>query len=81
MAGQVKTLFDLNPRGPIVAKHERAHEMFSLNRVKPDFSRDLEGHAPNQDFAIECNRLLTRFSVERYSNGRNRQGDSRSLEF
>ena len=30
---------------PIVAKHERAHEMFYLDRVKPGFSRDLEGRA------------------------------------
>ena len=49
---------------PIVAKHERAHEMFYLDRVKPGFSRDLEGRAPNQDFAIECNRLLTGFSAK-----------------
>jgi hypothetical protein len=30
------------PRGPIVAKHERANEMFYLDRVKPWFSRDPE---------------------------------------
>ena len=62
VAGQVKTLFELEPRGPIVAKHDRAHEMFFLNRLKPEFSRDPEGRTPNQNFAIECNRLLTGFS-------------------
>jgi adenylate cyclase len=62
VAGYVKTLFELEPRGPIVAKHDRAHEMFFLNRLKPEFSRDPEGRTPNQAFAAECNRLLTGFS-------------------
>ena len=62
VAGHVKTLFDLEPRGPIVAKHDRSHEMFFLNRLKPEFSRDAEGRTPNQNFAAECNRLLTGFS-------------------
>ncbi len=62
VAGQVKTLFDLERRGPIVAKHDRAHEMFFLNRVMPEFSRDPEGRSPNQSFATECNRLLTGFA-------------------
>ena len=62
VAGHVKTLFELEPRGSIDAKHERAHEMFFLNRLKPEFSRDTEGRIPNGDFAAECNRLLTGFS-------------------
>jgi adenylate cyclase len=35
VAGYVKALFELEPRGPIEAKHERAHEMFFLNGLKP----------------------------------------------
>ncbi len=62
VAGHVKTLFDLERRGPIVAKHDRAHEMFFLNRLRPEFSRDPEGSSPNQRFATECNRLLTGFA-------------------
>ncbi len=62
VAGHVRTLFELEPRGSIVAKHERAHEMFFLNRLKPEFSRDPEGRIPSQNFAAECNRLLTGFS-------------------
>ena len=62
VAGYVKTLFELEPRGPVVAKHDRAHEMFFLNRLRPEFSRDAEGRAPNQAFAAECSRLLTGFS-------------------
>ena len=61
VAGHVKTLFELEPRGPVVAKHDRSHEMFFLNRLKREFSRDAEGRAPNQAFAAECNRLLTGF--------------------
>jgi adenylate cyclase len=62
VAGHAKTLFELEPRGPIVAKHDKAHEIFFLNRLKPEFSRDAEGRAPNQAFAPECSRLLTGFS-------------------
>ena len=62
VAGHVRTLFELEPRGSILAKHERAHEMFFLNRLKPEFSRDPEGRIPNENFAAECNRLLTGFS-------------------
>jgi class 3 adenylate cyclase len=62
VAGHVKTLFELEPRGPVVAKHDRVHEMFFLNRLKPEFSRDADGRTPNQAFAAECNRLLTGFS-------------------
>ena len=47
VAGHVRSLFELEPRGPIVAKHDRAHEMFFLNRLKPEFSRDPEGRTPN----------------------------------
>ena len=46
----------------MVAKHDRAHEMFFLNRIKPEFSRDSEGRTPNPGFAAECNRLLTGFA-------------------
>lgn len=62
VAGNVKTLFELEPRGSIVAKHERAHEMFFLNRLKQEFSRDPEGRMPNEKFSAECNRLVTGFA-------------------
>ena len=55
-------LFEVEARGPIAAKHDRAHEMFFLDRLKPEFSCDPEGRTPNQAFAAECNRLLTGFS-------------------
>jgi adenylate cyclase len=50
------------PRGPIAAKHERTHEMFFLNRLKPEFSRDADGRIPNENFIAECNQLQTGFS-------------------
>jgi class 3 adenylate cyclase len=59
VAGHAKALFELEPRGPVEAKHERTHEMFFLNRLKQEFSRDEVGHRPNETFAAEYNRLLT----------------------
>ena len=38
VAGHVKALFELQSRGSIEAKHERAYEMYFLNRVKEQFS-------------------------------------------
>ena len=57
VAGHVKALFELEPRGSIEAKHDRTHEMFFLNRLKPEFSRNPDGGLPNEDFAAEYNRL------------------------
>jgi adenylate cyclase len=57
VAGHANALFDLEPRGPVEAKHERSHEMFFLNRLKPEFSRDPAGHRPNESFAAEYGRL------------------------
>jgi class 3 adenylate cyclase len=62
VAGNVKTLFELEPRGAIEAKHGRKHEMFFLNRLKPEYSRDADGRMPNEKFVAECNRLLSGFS-------------------
>ena len=57
VAGHVNALFELEPRGAIEAKHERAHEMFFLNGLKPEFSRSPDGHLPNENFAAEYERL------------------------
>ena len=59
-AGHAKTLFDLEPRGAVEAKHQRTHEMFFLNRLKPEFSSDQDGHEPNESFAAEYDRLTGR---------------------
>jgi class 3 adenylate cyclase len=53
VAGRAKTLFELEPRGPVEAKHERTHEMFFLTRLKEQFSRDEAGQWPNESFAAE----------------------------
>jgi class 3 adenylate cyclase len=60
VAGHAKALFELEPRGPVEAKHERTHEMFFLNRLKQEFSRDEAGHRPNESFAAEYDRLTRR---------------------
>ena len=59
-AGHVKTLFDLEPRGRVEAKHQRTHEMFFLNRLKPEFSSDQDGREPNESFGAEYDRLTQR---------------------
>ena len=60
VAGHAKALFELEPRGPVEAKHERTHEMFFLNRLKEEFSRDQAGCRPNESFAAEYDRLTGR---------------------
>jgi adenylate cyclase len=60
VAGHAKTLFDLEPRGPVEAKHERTHEMFFLDRLREEFSRDDAGCCPNDSFAAEYDRLTGR---------------------
>ena len=51
-AGHAKALFELEPRGTIRAKHEREYRMFFLNRLKPEFSSDKDGLAPNENFGV-----------------------------
>jgi class 3 adenylate cyclase len=60
VAGHAKALFELEPRGPVEAKHERTHEMFFLNRLGARFSRDHAGRRPNARFAAEYDRLIGR---------------------
>ena len=62
VAGHAKALFELEPRGAIETKHGRQLEMFFLNRLKPELSRDPNGQLPNEKFTAECNRLQTGFS-------------------
>ncbi len=62
VAGHVSSLFELEPRGAIETKHNRSLEMFFLNRLRVEFSRDAEGRQPNERFIAELNRLLTGFS-------------------
>jgi adenylate cyclase len=55
-AGHAKALFELEPRGSIEVKHARSHDMFVLNRLKVEFSRDVEGCLPNENFAVQYRR-------------------------
>jgi adenylate cyclase len=48
VAGHVKALFELEPRGSIEAKHERAYEMYFLNRPRQELSRDAVRGLPNE---------------------------------
>jgi adenylate cyclase len=42
VAGHVKVFFELEPRGSIAAKHERAYEMYFLNRPKNESWRPMD---------------------------------------
>jgi hypothetical protein len=53
-SGYAKALFELEPRGSIKVKHARAHEMFFLNRLKAEFSRDPDGRIPNENFVASA---------------------------
>ncbi|MEK9280304.1 MULTISPECIES: adenylate/guanylate cyclase domain-containing protein [unclassified Bradyrhizobium] len=57
VAGHIHGLFDLEPRGPIEAKHHRAHQMFFLNGLKKEYSRNGDGHLPNDHFLAEYSRI------------------------
>jgi hypothetical protein len=48
VAGHVKALFELEPRGAIEAKHERVYEMYFLNRPRQELSRDAVRGLPNE---------------------------------
>ena len=63
VAGHVKTLFELEPRGTVETKHNRKLEMFFLNRLNSEYSRDADGRTPNEKFATECNRLVSGFAA------------------
>jgi class 3 adenylate cyclase len=61
VAGHVKTLFELEPRGAIETKHGRRLEMFFLNRLRAEYSRDADGRVPSEKLVNESNRLLSGF--------------------
>jgi len=63
VVGHVKNLFELEPRGTVETKHNRRLEMFFLNRLKSEYSRDADGRMANEKFAAECNRLLSGFAA------------------
>jgi class 3 adenylate cyclase len=63
VAGHIKALFELESRGPIETKHGRSLEMYFLNRLKPDLSRDADGRLPNEKFLAERDRYRTGLSA------------------
>ena len=50
VVGHVTAFFELEPRGAIETKHGRKLEMFFVNRLKQEFSRDAAGRFPNEVF-------------------------------
>jgi adenylate cyclase len=55
---RVKGLFDCEARGSIEAKNKGPLNMYFLNRIRPELSRDAEGIVPNGAFLGECARLF-----------------------
>jgi adenylate cyclase len=51
VAGYAKALFEVAPRGLVRAKHDRAHKMFFLDRLRQEYARDEAGRRPNESFA------------------------------
>ena len=46
----VARLFQTEPRGQVEVKHIGAVDMYFLDRIRPEFSADPEGHMPNAEF-------------------------------
>jgi hypothetical protein len=57
VAGHVKALFVLEPRGSIEAKHERAYEMYFLNRLRHETSCDAVSYLASEDLFAKYDRL------------------------
>ncbi|CAH2402688.1 hypothetical protein MES4922_300003 [Mesorhizobium ventifaucium] len=52
------------PRGAIETMHGRRLEMFFLNRLKPEYSRDADGRMPSDKFVAECTRPVSGFPAK-----------------
>jgi len=46
----VKSRFETEERGAVEVKHQRAVNMYSIDRIKPEFSADAAGLVPNDRF-------------------------------
>ncbi len=53
----VKDFFEIEFRGSVEAKNKGELNMYYLNRLKPEFSRDEPGHFPNDRFKEACERV------------------------
>jgi len=59
---QVNSLFDVSLRNRTDVKGKAPLQMYFLDRLKAEFSKDSVGHQPNESFAAERERLSTGFS-------------------
>ena len=55
---RVRSLMEFEPRGAVEVKNKAPISMHFLTRIKPEFSRDVEGLRPNEAFHHECERLF-----------------------
>ena len=59
---RVKDLFVTEERGTIEAKHKGRLAMFFVDRIKPEFSADADGHVHNEWFLSRCSGVATDYS-------------------
>jgi class 3 adenylate cyclase len=62
VARHVATLFELEARGSVEAKHKGALRMHFLNGLAPGLAREPERWQPNERFSAERSRLLTGYA-------------------
>ncbi len=55
---KVQRFFECTPRGPVEAKNKGPLPMFFLDRLRPEFAADAEGHLANDRLGDECRRLF-----------------------
>jgi class 3 adenylate cyclase len=58
VANRVRSLFEIEDRGPIEAKNKGPVSMFFLTRIKPGLARDEAGWLPNEVFTHEAAKLF-----------------------
>ena len=55
---RLRSLMEFEPRGAVEVKNKAPIRMHFVTRIKPEFSRDVEGLRPNDAFHHECERLF-----------------------
>lgn len=59
----VKDFFNCEYRGKLEAKHQNQFDMYFVNRIKAEYSRDAKGTVANEKFWNDVNEYLSRIPV------------------
>ncbi|MCB1309424.1 MAG: hypothetical protein KDK30_14635, partial [Leptospiraceae bacterium] len=73
----VKEFFECEYRGKINAKGKGEIDMYFLEKIRPEFSSDQEGHSPNQKFLKRIDQLRDpwQFAMESQSDSTSDHGE------